>query len=170
MSAPFTDINEALRVVDVLDYAGIGVGVTGGWGVDALLGRQTRQHADIDLGVDACDIERAVAALSDVGYAICADQRPARVELRATAGNVDLHPIAWDETGRGVQTGFEGDLFEYPAGSLAFPGSIGGVPVFCATPELQVRFHLGYEPSECDHADLVCLVELFGLALPSPYP
>ncbi|MFL5686603.1 MAG: nucleotidyltransferase domain-containing protein, partial [Chloroflexota bacterium] len=37
--------------------------IAGGWGIDALLGRQTTAHRDIDLGVDGCDIDRAVRAL-----------------------------------------------------------------------------------------------------------
>ena len=42
---------EVLRVLDALDGAGIRTGITGGWGVDALLRRQTRPHTDLDLGV-----------------------------------------------------------------------------------------------------------------------
>ena len=36
------DATEVLRVLDALDGAGIEAGVTGGWGIDALLRRETR--------------------------------------------------------------------------------------------------------------------------------
>jgi hypothetical protein len=75
------------------------------------------------------------SATSDTGRV---DERPARLQLRAPKGKVDLHPIVWDETGRGVQAGFRDQLFEYPPGSLNFPGSIAGEAVLCGTPELQV--------------------------------
>lgn len=67
-SRQLTDVDEVLRVLEALDHVGLRVGITGGWGIDALLGRQTREHGDIDLGLDATDVDRAVAALSDLGY------------------------------------------------------------------------------------------------------
>jgi hypothetical protein len=40
---------DALSVLDVLRNAGADVWIGGGWGIDALVGRQTRQHRDLDL-------------------------------------------------------------------------------------------------------------------------
>lgn len=80
-----------------------------------------------------------------VPYSIAADERPARVELTAADGTVDLRPIDWQSDGSGIQSGFGADRFIYPAGSLSAVGSIGGHEVRCGTPELQLAFHSHYE-------------------------
>jgi hypothetical protein len=41
---------EVVDVLERLDRAGVPVWLDGGWGVDALVGRQTRPHRDLDLG------------------------------------------------------------------------------------------------------------------------
>ena len=38
-------------MLDALDSAGVRAALTGGWGIDALLRRETREHAAVDLGV-----------------------------------------------------------------------------------------------------------------------
>jgi lincosamide nucleotidyltransferase A/C/D/E len=161
--------DEVMRVLDELDAVGVVVGITGGWGIDALLGRETREHGDLDLGVDRDDVDTVVRALGLIGYRTVADQRPARLELHAPTGRVDLHPIAWRPDGSGLQAGFDGRTFEYPVGSLSEAGSIGGRDVRCGTPELQVAFHLGYDPTDTDRRDLALLAREFGLVLPPPY-
>ena len=40
---------DAAGLLDALAERGIDVRLDGGWGVDALLGRQTREHNDLDL-------------------------------------------------------------------------------------------------------------------------
>jgi lincosamide nucleotidyltransferase A/C/D/E len=163
------DAAEVLRVLDALEGAGVRAGVTGGWGIDALLRRQTRPHLDVDLGVPSDAIETAIEALSMLGYAMTADERPARLVLEGAQGKVDLHPIVMQPSGAGVQTGFDGQTFEYPPGSLEADGEIDGRPVRCGTPELQVTFHRGYEPREHDRRDMAALADAFGLALEPPF-
>ena len=163
------DTAEVLRVLDVFDRVGVQAGVTGGWGIDALLRRETRPHGDVDLGVPSEAIDTAIAALESLGYSVTADERPARLVLESSLGKVDLHPIAMTPSGAGVQTGFDGQTFEYPAGSLEAEGQIGGRIVRCGTPELQVTFHRGYEPREHDRRDMAALAEAFGLTLEPPY-
>ena len=158
-----------LRVVDALDRVGIRAGLTGGWGIDALLRRQTRPHTDADLGVRQEQVDAAIGALAALGYVVTTDDRPARVVLGSRSGQVDLHPIEFDEAGHGVQRGLEGERFEYPPGSLEAPGVIAGRPVKCGTPALQLAFHEHYEPREHDIADMRALSEAFGLALPPSY-
>jgi len=161
--------SEVLRVIEALDTAHIYTGVTGGWGIDALLRRQTRLHDDLDLGVAIDDIDLAVSALRTLGYTIVVDERPARIVLEAALGKIDLHPIAVLASGAGVQPGFDGQTFDYPPGSLEAEGEIGGQMVRCGTPELQVTFHRGYEPREHDLRDMAALAEAFGLTLEPPY-
>ena len=163
------DSTEVLRVVTALRDGGVTAGISGGWGIDALLGRRTRPHADVDLGIDTTQLDLALTLLAEIGYSIVADQRPARVELRAVAGRVDLHPIVWKPDGSGVQTGFGTERFEYPPGSLNAPGTIDGESVQCATPDLQVLFHSHHEPRDHDRRDMAALADHFGLSLPPAY-
>jgi lincosamide nucleotidyltransferase A/C/D/E len=46
--------------------AGIEVWVDGGWGIDQLLGEQTRRHEDFDLVVTSAELGRVRAALERV--------------------------------------------------------------------------------------------------------
>lgn len=160
---------EVLRVLDALEVAGIRAGITGGWGVDALLRRETRGHGDLDLGVAAEAVDGAMEALKSLGYALALDERPARVALESDLGRVDLHPIVWESSGAGVQTGSAGEVFHYPAGSLDAEGEIAGRAVRCATPDLQLAFHAHYEPRDHDRQDMAALRSAFGLSLPPAY-
>ena len=160
---------EVLRVLDVLEAAGIPAGLTGGWGIDALLGRQTRPHGDADIGVPADGVEAALAALAQLGYVVTVDERPARVAAASPIGHVDLHPVAFDRDGHGVQRGLDGESFDYPAGSLDALGSIDGRSVRCGTPELQLAFHSHDQPRPRDIVDMHALAEAFDLTLPPSY-
>ena len=156
-------------MLDALGAAGVRAGVTGGWGIDGLLRRQTRPHGDVDLGIPSDAVDSAIDALGLLGYEVTADERPARLVLESNDGKVDLHPIVMEASGAGVQTGFDGQTFEYPAGSLDAEGEIGGRIVRCGTPELQMTFHGGYEPREHDRRDMAALADAFGLTLEPPY-
>lgn len=159
---------EVLRVLDAFDSTGVTAGITGGWGIDALLRRETRPHGDVDLGVASEAVDVAIDALRALGYVVAADDRPARVVLTSESSRVDLHPIVWDADGAGVQTGFDGERFDYPAGSLDAKGEIAGRTVRCGTPELQVAFHSHYAPRDHDRRDMAALAAAFDLSLP-PY-
>jgi lincosamide nucleotidyltransferase A/C/D/E len=163
------DAAEVVRVIDALDAAGIRSGITGGWGIDALLRRETRAHGDVDLGIASETVEGAIDALAPLGYVLAVDERPARVVMTSDLGQVDLHPIVWQDAGAGVQTGLDGETFDYPPGSLDAEGEIGGRKVRCGTPELQVAFHRRYEPRDHDRRDMAALAEAFDLSLPPPY-
>jgi lincosamide nucleotidyltransferase A/C/D/E len=53
--------DDVLEVIDALEGAGVSVWIDGGWGIDALVGEQTRPHDDLDVVIR---IEDAVAARS----------------------------------------------------------------------------------------------------------
>src|SRR5512146_249154 len=57
--------SDVLAVVGLLDSSDIEAWVDGGWGVDALLGRQTRPHGDLDIAIQHKDVPK----LRDVLYA-----------------------------------------------------------------------------------------------------
>ena len=50
--------DDVLEILRRLDDAGIEWWIHGGWGDDALLGRETRAHDDLDLAVKRADVER----------------------------------------------------------------------------------------------------------------
>ena len=74
---------DVIEVLDTLDGAGVRHWVGGGWGVAALAGRQTREHRDLDLAVDADDLDCCLRELDQLGYAAETDWLPVRIELRA---------------------------------------------------------------------------------------
>ncbi len=51
--------HEVTELLDHLERRGVAVWLDGGWAVDALLGEQTRPHADVDIVIE----ERSVATL-----------------------------------------------------------------------------------------------------------
>ena len=54
---------DVVEVLTALDAGGIDYWVDGGWGIDALLERQTREHRDLDLGVGLDDVPRIATLL-----------------------------------------------------------------------------------------------------------
>ena len=163
---------EAVAVLDLLAGAGVEPVVDGGWAVDAVLGRQTRDHGDLDLCVAADQVDRALELLLERGYDLTEDGRPARVELRGRGGlgpQVDIHPLVFDANGNGVQQLGAQSSFTYPAAGLAGRGSIAGRPVRCLTPELQLACHHGYEPDEDDYDDVAQLAAVLGVQPPPPF-
>ena len=163
---------DVLEVLDALDGIASRLWLDGGWGVDALVGEQTREHADLDLAVDRRDLSEIERALAPLGYRhdpTVAPGLPARLVLRDANGRqVDLHPLHLDEAGDGRQQLSEtGHAWgRYPAEHLRASGRIAGRPVPCISAELQVRFRLGYEWSERDEHDLGLLSDRFGLRPP----
>jgi lincosamide nucleotidyltransferase A/C/D/E len=166
-------------VLERLDRAGVPVWLDGGWGVDALVGRQTRVHGDLDLALARGDLDRACRALAAVGFhhdAAAEPGLPARCVLVDAQGReVDLHPLVFDAAGDGWQQLIAdaptpprcGAAWgRYPAEHLGARGVIGGRTVRCLSAELQMRFHQGYAWSASDRHDVALLESECGLAVP----
>ena len=152
-----TSARQALLVLDALAAAGCRSWVGGGWGVDALVGRQTRAHRDLDLALDADGLDAGLKALARLGYSVETDWLPVRVEVYCPGhGWVDIHPVVFDDTGAGVQSGFDGEVFDYPPACFT-EGRIGDRLVPCLSVEWQLQFHKGYELRPVDHHDLALL-------------
>jgi lincosamide nucleotidyltransferase A/C/D/E len=158
--------DDVIMVLDMLDEAGIRHWVGGGWGVAALTGRQTREHRDLDLAVDAEDLERCWPVLGQLGYTAETDWLPVRMELRASGARwVDVHPVHFDADGHGRQPDLDGGHFDYPPAAFT-TGSIGGRAVPCLSASQQRRFRLGYEHRQQDVHDLAELDALQGREKP----
>jgi lincosamide nucleotidyltransferase A/C/D/E len=148
--------------------AGIDVWIDGGWGIDALLGEQTREHEDLDLVVAWVDLDRVRAALPQFEYRVNPPDLPQFYVLVDSRGRcADLHLVVFDEHGNGWQQLWGEDAWGvYPAEGLRGEGMLEDRRVRCLTPELQLRHHLGYEWKERDRRDLGLLAERFGIPLP----
>lgn len=93
---------EVLAVVDRLKEAGIDIWLAGGWAVDALVGRETRPHTDLDAVIELDNASAIVDLLAPLGFAVAFDERPTRFVLADSSGRrIDFHPIVFDETGAG---------------------------------------------------------------------
>jgi lincosamide nucleotidyltransferase A/C/D/E len=162
--------SDVVTVLDRLEQERIKVWLDGGWGIDALVGRETRPHEDLDLVVAQDDLPRAQAALADLGFEHDPSVEPglpARLVLTAAdARRVDVHLIVLDGRGDGWQPLGEGAWGAYPAEGLTGTGEVAGRSVQCITPELQLRHHLGYPPDANDRHDLRLIAERFDLGLP----
>lgn len=153
-------LEQLLIVLAAIRGVGCRFWLEGGWGVDALVGHQTRPHRDVDLDVDAAFESDVLAALADLGYVIDTDQRPNRVELAAPGrGWVDVHPFVIDGRGNARQAAQGGGWHHVPASFFAM-GRLGDVPVPCFTVEAQRVFHSGYELRDIDRRDLATLDHL----------
>ena len=156
-------LTEVRAVLDALDEAGITHWLAGGWGVDALVGRETRAHRDLDLLVVADRLEECVGLLARRGYVVETDWLPVRVELVAPGvGWVDLHPVEVEVTGTAVQQGPDETTYRYPA-ACRVTGSLRGRPVPCLSAERQLEAHTGYPPRPQDTHDLALLGPLVGV-------
>jgi aminoglycoside-2''-adenylyltransferase len=157
------DAEDVIQVLDTLDQAGVRHWLGGGWGVAALVGRQTRQHRDLDLAIDAGDLCRCLIALGKLGYAAETDWLPVRIELRSPGDRwVDIHPVAFEEGGHGRQAGLDGGAFDYPPDAFS-RGVIAGREVPCLSARQQRRFRTGYEHRPQDVHDLAQLDAILDL-------
>jgi lincosamide nucleotidyltransferase A/C/D/E len=168
--------SEVLEVLDGLDACGVDVWVAGGWGVDALLGVQTRQHDDLDIVVDLAREGDAEAALRALGFRRIRTEffdgalMPRQIILRDRAGRVvDLHgveprtwPRAWCER---LERAGRSDV-PFDAAKPFGAGTIQGRPVSCLSPELQLASRQVYALNESAAADARALCARFRLAEP----
>jgi lincosamide nucleotidyltransferase A/C/D/E len=153
-------LSDVIAVLAAVRSVGCRFWLEGGWGVDALVGHQTRPHRDVDLDFDAEFETDLLEVLAGLGYAVETDWRPNRVELVAARGRwVDLHPLVIDANGDARQAALDGGWHEFDK-SWFTTGSLGGVPVPCMSVEAQRLFHSGYERREVDLLDLSVLERL----------
>jgi len=174
---------DAIEIIRHLSAEGIQAWVCGGWGIDALLARETRPHKDLDILVQLDNIVRARALLEADGYKLkelwsenlrTADSRGVETDtafvLEDAAGRqIDLHAISLHPDGGATPAYDGGDIgpgMTFSAEDLLGEGTIAGVPVCCLSVEMQFRGHTGYELPERQIPDLELLRERFGTERP----
>lgn len=163
--------SDVLELLDRLDGAGIEAWFDGGWGVDALLGEQTRPHNDVDLVVRVRDVPAMREALAGDGFELDRGEPDSNFVLRDGRGReIDVHPVRFDERGNGVYRMEDGEDWIYPADGFTGRGRIEGREVRCLTPDVQMLGHAGgYEPDWTDFHDMRLLNSRFGTPLLPPY-
>ncbi|WP_345200760.1 nucleotidyltransferase domain-containing protein [Streptomyces lavendulae] len=161
----------AADLYEVLRGRGIRCWVMGGWGVDALLGAQTREHHDLDVLVLGEDLPLLDEVFRDHGFGVQrvweAENRWVEVDgstrptafVAGTAEGVelDVHVI---EVEAGVVVPLCNVPWPFDAGSLEGRGVIDGRPVACVSAQTQVAMHRGYELPEAHERDVALLRQL----------
>ena len=157
--------HQVLAILDVLDELGIAHWVAGGWGVDALSGRQSRDHDDVDVVLDDFEhtIDRAAGALGARGFRVLERVRrplwmPDRCHLEDGVGlHVDLLSL---DLGR-LQHASSAEAPGSQQGLAPFAtGTIEGRTVPCLSAAAQRIVHGGYSARSVDRHDLALLQEL----------
>lgn len=160
---------QAERVVSLwalFQEHGLEVCIDGGWAVDALLGKQTRPHGDLDIALPAARVPELRRVLSGQGFAEIAqpDSWEHNFVLRDPGGaQVDVHSYVLNPDGSN-RAGVP-----YIADHLSGQGQIGGVTLRCVPPEWLVHFHTGYEVDEGDWHDVRLLCARFDLPVPEVF-
>jgi lincosamide nucleotidyltransferase A/C/D/E len=162
----------AVALLEVLGAHSVDVTVGGGWGVDALLGEQARDHADLDLWLPAAQLELLFRALATCGVDRVfpwPGDRPWNFVLHDGGRlRVDLHLYELLPGSR-IHYGSVANGVEFPSHALAGRGAIAGRPVQCEQPEWAVRWHTGYPPRPVDRHDVPLLCQRFGIDLPPDF-
>jgi len=154
----------AVELLDSFAQAGIEVIVDGGWGVDALLGRQTRRHEDLDIAMFHRDVPALRRLLEAQGYRDVPrdDTRDCNFVLGNNAGHrVDVHSCTFDAAGKNVFG------VAYVPSNFSGRGSILGRPVRCIPPADALSFRAGFPLRPKDHRDMRVLCSTFDLLLPA---
>lgn len=162
------DPSAVRTLVAQLDEAGVPVWLDGGWGVDALLRRQTRAHHDLDIIVRVSDVPALLAAREAIGFAVRDGSIPHSFVLANPAGlQLDVHSVTVLEGGIAVHRMENGQDWVFPPDALSGMGTVDGASVRCLSPDTQVRCHAqGYRPTEKDFQDMEQLRVAFGVILP----
>jgi lincosamide nucleotidyltransferase A/C/D/E len=158
--------SETVRtLITALQEHGVDVCIGGGWAVEALVGKQTRQHSDLDIWVDANDFEGLLAACVDQGLDRIhpwPGDRPWNFVLHdGFSRRVDLHVYETLDDGQ-LHYGSVRAPFMFAHHDLSGAGEIAGTTVRCERPEFALQNHTGYELRDIDRHDVAVLCEHFG--------
>ena len=160
---------DAKSVVEFWNSArlhGLDICIDGGWAVDAVIGRETRPHSDLDIALPAVQVPRLRALLRSRGFrpAERSDDWAHNFVFEDEADRaIDVHSYVLDDDGQNI-----GGV-PYEALHLTGKGWILGQAVRCVPPKWLVQFHTGYEIDETDWHDVKLLCEKFKLEIPAAY-
>lgn len=160
------DANEAISIYKLLEENGVSITIDGGWGIDALIGKQTRNHADLDIALEHKYVPALRKVLEQRGYSDThrMDSKEFNFVLADDKGHeIDVHSYTFDAKGNNIYG------IAYPIESLTGKGQLNGFEVRCITLEYVIQFHENYEPDEEDLQDIKALIEKFNIKPPKNY-
>jgi lincosamide nucleotidyltransferase A/C/D/E len=158
------NFEDVIDLYTKLENLNIKIWIDGGWGVDILLGKQTRFHKDMDIAIQEKDVPALRKLLEAEGYKQIREDNKWNFVLRDDFGKeVDVHSFIFDKDGNVI------DGIMYPPASLTGTASINGHTLRCIPPEFMVKFHSGYELKEKDFKDVSAICEKFNIELPQEY-
>ena len=157
-------IGGVLETLDALEAAGVRGWLAGGWGVDALLGRTTRSHSDVDIVLDVRDdpVPAALAALGSLGLD--------HIDEGAEGGRWMAQLMKVTNRRGAVIELLPVDPTRLPSASPFTMGVLAGRRVPCLSAELQVAFHRSYRRRWSQQRDLARLCAWSGDARPPQPP
>jgi lincosamide nucleotidyltransferase A/C/D/E len=166
---------ELVLVMDSLESRGIPYWLAGGWGIDALVGRSTRRHRDIDVVIENFEVNEPNVRKAFVELGFChvnmdrgGAWMPSRSNFEDVAGHrIELLAIDW---------GYIRDVFELDpkhgpksdgtaddvAGEIYTTGSLNERRVPCLTVGAQLLFHTGFPLESAGQLDVALLHDEFG--------
>jgi len=161
--------SRVLEICSALDRAGIRFCLAGGWGVDAIVGRQSRRHDDVDIAI--ADFDRtapaACAVLKVVGFELkerhhqqtwMPDQWVLEDSLNA---KIDLVSVDLDllERSRYACSSPVRDLgpARVSFDDCVVTGTVADRELPCLSAAVQRLFHSGFVPRQVHLVDLAAL-------------
>ena len=152
-----TTKEDLMTIINLLEDSNIKYWIDGGWGVDILAGKQTRNHRDIDVDFDAQHTEELLKILLKYGYEVDTDWKPVRIELYSEKyGYLDIHPFILNEDGTSKQADLEGGFYEFEKDFFS-NAIFEGKTIPCISLKGQKIFHSGYELRDKDNQDISVL-------------
>ena len=164
--------SDVVELLSWLEQQGIDVWLNGGWGVDALLRHQTREHDDLDITISAADRAAYTTAMQAQGFRTYrVDNAFNWVLIDGLGRLVDVHLVDFSQTtvNESGVTMYGPAGLPFEVGSLEGRGTIAEKAVTCETAEFQVRGHTGYTPDENDYRDVLALCSAFDIEIPSVF-
>lgn len=159
-----------VELYEALARAGVDIWIDGGWAVDALIGRQTRPHDDLDIAVEVRRVGALRECLAERDFVESPSPASSRWNfvLSDPGGRrIDVHVVELDE-----ELGVLGDPLDgiaYPAGALTGRGRVRGLPVNCVRADVLLQFKTGYPPRPVDRHDVAVLCALLGRPVPDTH-
>ena len=93
---------KVIEIYNTLERMGILIWIDGGWAKDALIGRQTREHRDLDFAVERKNLDKLVNHFISEGYSEV--DRPEENKWDIVLGKqqyeLDIHAFDFDEEGK----------------------------------------------------------------------
>ena len=155
---------QAVGLCEALEGAGVRYWVIGGWGVDALLGRESRGHKDLDILAVRDDLPRLRGMFEQERLTVCRVWEESRwvedlgepwptafVAEDPVGRTIDVHLIDAPSDGPIVQHYNNPWSFDEP---FEGTGTIAGTAVPCVSAATQIRMHVGYTLPEEQQRDL----------------